>query len=393
MKSRYDVLVVGGGPAGLTAAQAAAARGADVLLVETHREIGKPLLCAEGVSLGGLSLTIEPDDSWICSRVTGARLFAPSGRSVYVDHPNAGFMIDRTKFEPFLANLAMDAGAEVVTGCRADNPSASNCHFNVIELVRNGGSSQVEFGVLIAADGVESVVARKAGLVGPVLPSHLATCAQYRLEGIEIDPTVPEIHFDFRIAPGGYMWVFPKGSASANVGLGLVPTMGKGMDPFRQLKIFLDKRFGKYKVTGRAMGIVPVFEGRKTMVRGNVLAVGDAARLLDSLTGAGIVTALHSGMLAGRAAVEYLDKGRSQSALADYPRKFMRVFGRKLRMYSLAHNVFLHMSSEDMEKIIGIANELLGDRIVRSIDTVGVIRQILARRPSLLRHVPKVIWK
>ncbi len=392
MKSEYDVVIVGGGPAGLTAARAAAGAGVDVLLVETHREIGKPLLCAEGISVEGLSQVVEPDDDWICSRITGIKLISPNGECLYMDHPEAGFTIDRTRFEPHLARMAVDAGAEIVTDCRADDPVRDNGRFTSISLFSEGARRDVRFRILIAADGVESVVARKAGLVKHLLPSRLASCAQYRLEDIDVDSETTEMHFDCSIAPGGYIWVFPKGSHFANVGLGFVPTLAEDMNPFDMLDRFVGRRFESFRIAGRMMGVVPLFEGRRTMLRGNVMAVGDAARVVDSLSGAGIATALYSGLLAGEAAGVYVRSGKT-SALRDYPGAFMAVFGRRLRMYLLAHQILRRMKPSEIDAVIEIAGELLGGRKIRSLDPVGVIKRILMRKPGLLRIAPRIVWK
>jgi digeranylgeranylglycerophospholipid reductase len=393
MKSKCDVLVVGGGPAGLSAAIHAARGGVDVLVVETHNEIGKPLCCAEGISLSGLAQVFEPKDEWICSRVEGVKVFSPSGQSVTIDHPDAGFVLDRTKFEPYLAKLAQNAGVMIETGSRAVSLSLHEDRFISAEISNSGTPTEVEFRVMIAADGIESTIARLAGLAKPLSPADVASCAQYRLEDVEIDVGFPEMHFDPAIAPGGYLWIFPKSPTSANVGLGVVPTLARNVSPFQFLDRFVTKRFSTFRIASKMMGIVPVFQGRRTMLKRNLMAVGDAARLVDSLTGAGIATALLSGKLAGDFAAEYVRNGERLSVLKAYPEEFMRVYGRRLRMYSLAHQIFRRLKASDIDFIIGYANEIFGGRRVRSIDSVAVIRQILARRPSLLKYAGHVVWK
>lgn len=393
MKSKYDVVVAGGGPAGLAAARSAARSGADVLLVERNNAIGQPLCCAEGVTTSGLAAVVEPQDDWISSRISGVKLISPGGNTAFIDHPNAGYTIDRTRFEPYLAGLAQEDGVEIMTGCRAENPSKEGKRFRGIDVISNGSSTFVELGALIAADGVESTIARSAGLTGSLVPSRLASCAQYRLEGIEISPEVPELYFDHSMAPGGYAWVFPKGFDSANVGLGVIPTMAGDLSPFEYLDRFVSNRFPSHRIAQRIMGIVPLFEGRKTMLKDNLLAVGDAARLIDSLTGAGIATALYSGKLAGELAAKYVQSGKKAGILKEYPKRFMDVFGRKLRLYTLAHEVFKRLKPDEFDFIIGMADEIFGGKKIHAIDTIDILRKIFKRKPSLLRYAPRVIWK
>jgi len=393
MKSKYDVVVVGGGPGGLSSALAASRAGAEVLLLETHRRIGQPVSCAEGISHIGLTEVLEPNENWISSRISGAKLFSQNGKSMFLDHPNAGYILDRSKFEPYIAKMAEDAGAKIAKGWRAEKPVCENGRFVRIDAVSDGERKSVEFKILIAADGIESSVARQSGLAKPLVPSRVASCAQYRVEGISIEPEIPEFHFNFDIAPGGYIWVFPKGPGSANVGLGVIPTVEKSLNPFEQLDRFMSKRFDRFKISQKMMGVVPLFEGRHTMLKDNLMVVGDAARLIDSLTGAGIATALYSGKLAGELAAECVQNGNRTAILKEYPKKFMAIFGRRLRMSSLAHQIFRRMKPEELDFVVGFAEEIFGGKKTYAIDSVNVIRKILIRMPGLIKLAPRLVWK
>ncbi|MFH1893041.1 MAG: NAD(P)/FAD-dependent oxidoreductase [Candidatus Zixiibacteriota bacterium] len=388
MKSKYDVVIVGGGPGGLSAALSASRAGAEVLLLETHRKIGQPVSCAEGISCAGLTQVLEPNEEWISSRVSGAKLFSQNGKSMFIDHPNAGYILNRSKFEPYIAKMAEDAGTEIAKGWRAEKPVYEDGRFVRIDALSDGERKSIEFKILVAADGIESTIARQAGLVKPLLPSRVASCAQYRVEGISIEPEIPEFHFNFDIAPGGYIWVFPKGPDSANVGLGLIPTMAKHLNPFEQLDRFMIRRFDQFKISQKMMGIVPLFEGRHTMLKDNLMVVGDAARLIDSLTGAGIATALYSGKLAGELAAESVQNGNRAAILKEYPKRFMAIFGRRLRMYSLAHQIFRRLKPEELDFVVGFAEEIFAGKKTYAIDSVDVIRKILTRMPGLIKLAP-----
>ncbi len=350
------------------------------------------MCCAEAITLTGLTAVVEPMEEWISSRISAVKLFSPGGGSALIEHPDAGYTLDRTKFEVYLAELARAEGAEVVTGCRAEKPEREHRRFTRVTLVADGVSAGVEFGLLIAADGVESAIARAAGLTDSLLPSRIASCAQYRLENIAIEPETPELYLDHTIAPGGYAWIFPKGSDSANVGLGVIPTVAGGESSFDYLDRFVRHRFESYAVSMRMMGIVPLFEGRRTMLKDNLMVVGDAARLIDSLTGAGIATALYSGRIAGELAAEYV-RGHDEHVLQGYSRSFMKRFGRRLRMYSLAHEVFRRLKPDELDFVVAVADEFFSGRKIYAIDACHILKQVFKRKPGLLKYAPHLVWR
>ncbi len=392
MKKIYDVVIVGGGPSGLSAAIASAGAGLDVLLLERNERIGVPLTCAEGITHLGLTTVVELDRKFVATDVHGIRLFSPGGKETLIDHPNAGYVLRRDVFEPHLADLARGAGADIRTGWRAEGLQQNGSEFDRITAINHDGAHDISFKVIIAADGVESSIAREGGLTDSLLPSQVESCAQYRMSEIDADPHIPEVWFSREFAPGGYAWVFPKGPGSANVGLGAVPTMSKKRYAFELLDDFVRTRFPNGKIEFKSMGLVPCFEGRKRMLKSNLMAAGDAARLIDSLTGAGISTALHSGRMAGLAAARAVKSGRL-SELRAYPNDFMGAFGRKLRFYRFGREILSQMSDSEFDFVVELVNEIFGGQTVTALNPVDILRKVITRRPSLMRHAPRLIWR
>src|SRR5512143_514175 len=115
MKDAYDVIVVGAGPAGSTAARFAAAGGSSVLLLEKDRDVGYPVRCAEAVSHEGVIQFIEPDPKWIAATVSKFRIVVPNGNSIVPRLDGIGYVLERRIFDYELAKVAAREGAEVVT--------------------------------------------------------------------------------------------------------------------------------------------------------------------------------------------------------------------------------------------------------------------------------------
>jgi digeranylgeranylglycerophospholipid reductase len=331
-----DVLVVGGGPGGLVAAREAAAGGRyDVLLVERDRAIGAPVRCGEGVGSRGLGEFLDPTGApWVSRRISRVVFWAPDGASVPVAHGDVGYILDRTRFEPVLAADAASAGAEIQVGTE------------VTSLVRDGawwvahtsgarGASQVRARVIIGADGVEGMVGRWAGLDTRVPARDMESCAQYVLANVDVDDEAIVLHFGQSVAPGGYAWVFPKGDRTANVGLGVVTVHARRVNPafagrtaVEYLDGYVREIFPTAVKTGRTVGGVVVHTTLKRLVDDGIMVVGDAAHMINPLSGAGIVNAMKAGRLAGEVARGALEAGdTSARRLGRYQERWMALLG------------------------------------------------------------------
>jgi flavin-dependent dehydrogenase len=158
---------------------------------------------------------------------------------------------------------------------------------------------------VIAADGVESKFSKWCGIDTTIPLRELATCAQYLLTNIDIEPHTTIFYLGNSIAPEGYIWVFPKGERSANVGIGISPRRcAVGHRPKDYLDHFIVNHFPKSAPIEFIIGGVPVCKPLGTTVDNGLLIIGDAARVSDPLTGGGIYNAMYTGRLAAEVAVE-----------------------------------------------------------------------------------------
>ncbi len=226
----YDVVVVGAGPAGSMAAKTAAEKGLNVLLIEKRQEIGVPVRCAEGISKKSLERFFEVKKRWIANEVIGAKIYSPDGTEIELSEEKAGnevgYVLERRVFDRDLARMAAKAGAEVIVKTTAIKFERRGGILEV-HLRRMGDDWKVETKILIGADGVESRIGREAGIIKTLKLNEIESCAQYLMTNLDVDKNYTYFYLGREIAPGGYAWIFPKGNSSANVGIGVMPSLAK----------------------------------------------------------------------------------------------------------------------------------------------------------------------
>lgn len=325
MKSNYDVLVIGGGPGGALAAKTAAENGLSVCLIEKRPAIGVPVRCAEGI---GEDLIHEFFDAvnprWISADIKRAVLVAPDGQTVTLDPSIAGnevgYVLDRKTFDRDLIWMAAEAGAEIYVKTRAVDAIVKNGVVQGARVEHGGVEQDVYASVVIAADGVESKFARWCGINSTVPLRELETCAQYLMTDIDIDNGATVFYIGNEIAPGGYVWIFPKGDRTANVGIGIMGNKsGDGHRAKNYLDAFVEKNFPEGKTIELIIGGVSVCEPLACTVADGLIIVGDAARLSDPITGGGIYNAMYTGRLAAEVATEAIaEKNCSKDFLMVY---------------------------------------------------------------------------
>src|SRR2546422_10421309 len=275
MPSPYDVIVVGSGPAGATAARYAARRGLKVLLVDKRKEIGVPVQCGEYVAQHEEVRAIFPtvneleDLMKVPYRVRESdtpviRIWSPNARRY--DIPFRGFTVRRDKMDQGIAAQAVHEGAELMIETTVVRVRGE-------EDETNRGTFQGK--VVVGSDGPRSTVAKSVGLEWPVSAPAMSATA----EGDFSDAT--DMFFG-NLAPGGYAWIIPK-AGCANVGLGTWERFrGNLRDLFN--KFVAARGLQPGKATG---GFGPVLRPPPRAVKRDVLLVGDAAGVVMATKGGG----------------------------------------------------------------------------------------------------------
>ncbi len=311
-----DLLVVGLGPGGASAAGRAAAAGLDVVAVDRRRVLGEPVQCAEFIPTPMSRYARE----FPVRRQTigGMASILPSGQIHRSDFP--GLIIDRAEFDRALAREARAQGADLWNPARLTDLDPLRQQATVR---LHGREVSLRYRTLVAADGPHSTVAARLGL--PRL--RTLRTRQYTVPlNRPVEETLIWLSDDY---PGGYAWLFPRGH-EANLGLGVDPALQ------REMKTPLDdlhRRLTAEGLTGavvlrRTGGAIPVGGPRERLHEGCTLFVGDAAGLTHPITGAGIAAAVISGEHAGTAAAAWL--AGDSAALEEYAEDMRDQFGTAL---------------------------------------------------------------
>jgi geranylgeranyl reductase family protein len=296
----YDVIVAGAGPAGSTAAYRLAARGASVLLLDRARfPRDKP--CGGGVTGRAarlLPFSIDPVVEDVCASVRMRLRYGPwverGGGEALV------LMTQRRRLDAYLAKQATHAGASFRDGAKVETVEA---RADGVTIALAGGE-RLQARALVGADGVNGVCNRALGLggnreVGVAIEGNIS------YDRLRTDSYRGRIALELGVVPGGYGWVFPKGD-HANVGIG-----GWGREGPRlreHLQGLCEQHGFRADELENVRGYrLPLRSPRATLARGRALIIGDAAGLIDPISGDGMYEGFLSARLASEAVLDLLE--------------------------------------------------------------------------------------
>ena len=319
VEDSYDVIIIGGGPAGSTVARYAAEGGANVLVIDGRDPIGTPLQCGELVPTNDEMRRLCPDvpdmddlfqtPKHAISRISSKmHIVPPSGKPLKFDFE--GLVLNRVAHDEALVELAKKCGAKYIV-----DQYVKSVEGNEVKL-RSGQSYHAK--VIVGAGGHSDPLRRdywdEKSLKIPV---------KFVLMDGDYGDAV-ELHFG-SMAPGGYAWMFPK-SRGANIGLGIQKSFSKGKTMNQYANEFISKYNGEISFKGA--GSLPMSGTIKTFVKGNYLLVGDAAGMVLPSNGAGITIAMVGGRIAGQVIAEHLKDG---TPLTDYEKRWKNQMGDVMR--------------------------------------------------------------
>lgn len=372
-----DLIVVGGGPAGMSAAITAASRGHHVIVLEEHPRVGAPVHCTGVLAQDAFSELALPQSS-ILNELSQVRFHAPGGGVVDYETPTIeAVVIDRAQFDDALATRARMAGAQVEVGARvADLRVAPDA---VTAVLADGREMSARAAVI--ASGANYTLQRRLGMG---LPAVYLQSAQRELPAGRTGPV--EVFFGRSNAPKGFAWAVPVTRPDGcHVRVGVMAE--RNVDQcFADVLARVAPRWGIERTDQAPRRKMLPLSTVARSYADRVLAAGDAAGLVKPTTGGGIYYAVVSGRLAGHTMSVALEADRlSARDLSEYQRqwrrRFMSEFGAQLALRMLAHR----MSDEAIDRLFELA---LTDGVMPIIRRFARFNQHQGFIRELLRHPP-----
>ncbi len=391
-----DVLVVGGGPAGSTAARRVAQQGHDVVQVEEHTEIGRPVQCG-GLLTPHLMEKLPFDvDPLVHTRLSKARIYAPDGTLLRLEaNELKSVACDRAALDKKLSDLAVQQGTELKLGTKVVDARREDGHIKARTRTPGGDEGTIRARLVVGADGAQSRVAKWFDLFEPKQYISLHGAEMTNLSGL--DPKGVEMWLGEDRAPGFFTYIIPTGEDKGKVEAGVWNAPYPAKRYFERM--FEDplarKHLGGAKTEFTISATIPFGPADET-VTDRVMLVGDAAGQAKPTTGGGIYTGTYCAeILAEEASQALEDDELGADRLQRYHDRWSSTIGRELRIMMRLRHAFLQLSDQDLSDIWERLSQPAVTRVLNEhgdIDYVSQLAvQLIKHEPGLLRYAPKVL--
>ena len=386
----FDVVVVGGGPAGSSAAHMAAKNGCTVALIEKEKEIAETVRTSGVTWISDIKKFGIPEE---CYNPIKKFSFCSPKNSVKISGEIAkAAVLDVRKTYRFLANRAKTSGSELFTSTNvAEVLKDDTGKCSGVIAKSDGKQIQVNSKVVIDASGFVSVIAKELGYVTQWKKFGAGAEFEVKTEKLEHDNWWLMVGQEY--SPAGYAWIFPTSKDTARIGVG-IGKPDSDVDPTVRLNELLEKKLGPIKDLGNIekiefhYGLIPNDGVSRKTVYDNLILVGDSAGQANPLVLEGIRYAIRFGEVAGQVAADAIKNGdTTEMSLSPYEKEWKRAIESKINSAGKVQNRWVGLTDDEWDKELSIIEELTADEFLDFIRAdFGVSKMV-----KLATHHPKMI--
>jgi digeranylgeranylglycerophospholipid reductase len=367
MEEKCDIAVVGGGPAGLSAAYAAAKGGAKVVLFEKDEAI------AHSVRTSGVTWISEMERLGIPSEyynpIQNYRFVSPSNDVLITGSVSKSCVLEVRATYQYLAFLAARAGAQIMVKSNIINVIKEGDKVAGIKASTPKGDLTVRSTLVIDASGFNTSVGRKAGIAGEW--KRYGVGAEYECYCDDIDSATWVLMVGQKYSDAGYAWVFPLSRNRVRIGVGIGKPESSA-EPLEKLHKIIEKRFkpldaigdGKIQPIELHYGFIPNEGVRQSSISDGLIMVGDSAGQSNPLVLEGIRYAIEFGRLAGKVGVKSLSYNGYRESLLEYERSWKARVESKIQSALKVQMRWLGLTDEEWDKEIEILRDMTVDEFL-----------------------------
>ncbi len=387
MEEKYDIAIVGGGPAGLSAAYTAAKAGARVILFEKDEAI------AHSVRTSGVTWISEMERLGIPGEyynpVQNYRFVSPSNDVLISGGTAKSCVLDVRGMYQYLAFLAAGAGAKIMVKSNVINVLKEVERVAGVKASTPKGDLTVRSTLVIDASGFSASVARRAGAAGEW--KRYGIGAEYECYCDDVDGATWVLMVGRQYSEAGYAWIFPLSRNRVRIGVG-IGRPESNAEPLEKLHDILEKRLkpldalGKIQPVELHYGFIPNEGVRQNSVADGLVMVGDSAGQSNPLLLEGIRYAIEFGRLAGEVGARSLSRSASRESLLDYEKTWKAKVESKIQSALRVQTRWLGLTDEEWDKEIEILRDMTVDEFLDFIKadfTAGKMMKLALHHPTL----------
>jgi digeranylgeranylglycerophospholipid reductase len=363
----YDLVIVGGGPAGSSAAFAAAKNGIKVALLEKENTIAETVRTSGVTWIQNIKEFGIPDDCF--NPIKNFSFCSPNNEVTISDLSPRAAVLDVRKTYRWLANEAKQSGADIFVKMNVGSV-LKNEKGDIVGVCATGPNGKVNFHskIVIDASGFTSTVCKAMGYVTQW--KRFGAGAEYEVKVDHVDSETWWLMVGQKYSPAGYAWIFPLGNNIVRIGVG-VGKPESNVDPTQRLKELIENKVGPIKKLGEITpiefhyGLIPNDGLSRKTVFNNLILVGDSAGQANPLVLEGIRYAIKFGRVAGKVAADAIKIGKTDSnSLYSYEEKWRKEIETKINSAGKIQNRWIGLTDEEWDKELDIIKELKSEEFI-----------------------------